>query len=66
MNPEVSSESVPENAGPRTAAITEDIASAIVQVIDVCTKRGAFEGSELLPVGTLRNKIVSLFPKETK
>lgn len=32
-----------------------DIA-AVVQVIDVVTKRGAFEGSELEAVGVLRNR----------
>lgn len=32
-----------------------DIA-AVVQVIDVVTKRGAFEGSELEAVGLLRNR----------
>ena len=32
-----------------------DIA-AVVQVIDVVTKRGAFEGSELEAVGILRNR----------
>ncbi len=30
---------------------------AIVSIIDVCSKRGAFEGSELETVGGLRNRI---------
>lgn len=34
-----------------------DIAAA-VQVIDVVTKRGAFEGAELEAVGILRNRFV--------
>lgn len=29
----------------------------VVQIIDACTKRGAFEGNELLTVGQLRNKV---------
>jgi len=30
--------------------------AAVVQIIDVVTKRGAFEGTELEAVGVLRNK----------
>lgn len=30
-----------------------------VQVIDICTKRGAFEGPELEQVGALRNRLVA-------
>lgn len=33
----------------------QDIAF-VVQLIDVCTKRGAFEGNELTSVGTVREK----------
>lgn len=29
----------------------------VVQIIDACTKRGAFEGNELVTVGQLRNKV---------
>lgn len=29
----------------------------MVNLIDVCTKRGAFEGTELKTVGTLREKL---------
>ena len=29
----------------------------VVQIVDACTKRGAFEGSELATVGQLRNKV---------
>lgn len=40
----------------------------IVNIIDTCTKRGAFEGSELATVGQLRNKVEvfvkSNMPKE--
>ena len=35
-----------------------DIA-ACVQIIDIVTKRGAFEGSELGDVGTVRNRLAA-------
>jgi hypothetical protein len=31
--------------------------AVVLQIIDVCSKRGAFEGNELKDVGTLRNRI---------
>ena len=31
--------------------------SAMVSIIDICSKRGAFEGSELETVGALRSRI---------
>ena len=33
--------------------------SAMVSIIDICSKRGAFEGSELETVGTLRSRIAA-------
>jgi len=36
----------------------QDIAT-VVQVIDICSKRGAFEGSELEAVGAVRTRIVA-------
>jgi hypothetical protein len=35
----------------------QDIATC-VQVIDICSKRGGFEGQEMEAVGSLRNRIV--------
>lgn len=35
-----------------------DIA-ACIQIIDIVTKRGAFEGSELSDVGTVRNRLAA-------
>ena len=32
---------------------------AIVSIIDICSKRGAFEGSELETVGTLRSRVAA-------
>lgn len=45
--------------------------AAMVQVIDVCSKRGAFEGSELESVGVLRGRVVKFIeankpPEEEK
>lgn len=31
----------------------------VVNVIDVCTERGAFKGNELLAVGTIREKFAA-------
>ena len=33
--------------------------SGAVSVIDICTKRGAFEGPELADVGALRNRLAA-------
>ena len=35
----------------------QDMAS-MVQIVDICSKRGAFEGPELEAVGGLRNRLV--------
>ena len=37
--------------------ITLQDLAMMVNIIDLVTKRGAFEGAELLPVGTLREKL---------
>ena len=45
----------------------QDIAT-MAQIVDLCSKRGAFEGQELEAVGGLRNRIVAFLeanqPKE--
>ena len=38
----------------------QDIATS-VQVIDICSKRGGFEGVELETVGALRTRLVTFF-----
>jgi hypothetical protein len=47
----------------------QDIA-ACVQIIDIVTKRGAFEGAELSDVGTVRNRLSAFLeankPAETE
>ncbi|RPG28977.1 MAG: hypothetical protein CBB72_016270 [Muricauda sp. TMED12] len=44
--------------------------NAMVQIIDICSKRGAFEGSELESVGMVRGRIATFVqantPKEAK
>lgn len=42
-----------------------DIAS-MVQVIDVCSKRGAFEGPELQMIGQLRTKLAGILEAAQK
>lgn len=32
----------------------------VVNIIDACSKRGAFEGSELLAVGQIRDKFANI------
>jgi hypothetical protein len=32
---------------------------AAIQIIDICSKRGAFEGTELESVGALRSRLVA-------
>jgi hypothetical protein len=45
----------------------QDIAT-MVQIVDICSRRGGFEGQELEAVGGLRNRIVKFLnaaaPKE--
>lgn len=38
--------------------MNEDNIKAMVQLIDVCAKRGAFEASEFQTVGDLRSQLV--------
>ena len=41
-----------------SVAVTYEDLSNIVNIIDIVTKRGAFEGNELSSVGALRDKLV--------
>ena len=40
--------------------------STMVQIIDLCSKRGGFEGPELEAVGGLRNRVVTFLNAATK
>jgi len=46
-----------ENAEEQVQLSLQDIAT-MVQIIDICSKRGGFEGPELEAVGGLRNRVV--------
>lgn len=52
-------------AAPEGASIGLADISAMLQVIDVVVKRGAINGDEMVPVGTLRQKLVD-FLKEAQ
>ena len=43
----------------------QDIAT-MVQIIDICSKRGGFEGPELEAVGGLRNRVVAFLNEASK
>ena len=43
----------------------QDIATC-VQIIDICSRRGGFEGQELEVVGGLRNRIVKFLNETSK
>jgi hypothetical protein len=47
------------------ASITLNDLQIIVNMIDVCTKRGAFEGNELLTVGQIREKVTAVIKLNT-
>jgi len=49
-----------------TPSLAPQDLSILVQFIDVCCKRGAFEGSELEAVGGARNRIVALLQTQPK
>jgi len=56
MSEEQVNDTAVEQEAPPSLGIND--LAAMVQVIDVCSKRGAFEGAELESVGLLRGRIV--------
>jgi hypothetical protein len=46
--------------------VSLDVVKAVVQLIDVCSKRGAFEGGELSTVGKIRDEILAAAQDELK
>jgi len=40
--------------------VSKEELQAVVQIIDICSRRGAFEGAELQGVGALRSRLVSI------
>lgn len=49
----------------QTTAISLNDLQMLVNIIDVCTKRGAFQGDELLPVGQVREKLAAFIKMNT-
>lgn len=50
-------EAAPEEQAAPSLSL-QDIAT-VAQIIDICSKRGAFEGGELEAVGAVRNRVVA-------
>ena len=51
---------------PMGAQLSLQDISTMVQVIDLCSKRGGFEGPELEAVGGLRSRIVAFLEEASK
>lgn len=51
-------------ATPPPQLTLQDIAAAL-QIIDICSKRGAFEGAELSAIGQVRDKIATFLKAAT-
>lgn len=47
-----------ENAEEQQVQLSLQDIATMVQIIDICSKRGGFEGPELEAVGGLRNRVV--------
>lgn len=54
----MSEENTQPEAAPASGLSLNDLAAA-VQIIDICTKRGAFEGTELEVVGGVRGRLTA-------
>ena len=65
MAEEAQTQEAPTPTGAEAGLSLQDI-SAMVQVIDVVSQRGAIRGDELVPVGTLRNKLVGFLTEAQK
>lgn len=48
------------------AELTLNDLMGVVQIIDLASTRGAFRGEELLPVGTLRERVAKYVNDEQK
>ena len=54
-----------ENTVQETTGLSLQDLAAVVQVIDLCSQRGAFQGSELEAVGGLRGRIQAFVASNT-
>jgi len=57
MSEEVNTTEATEEAAPVQLSLAD--LAAVVQIIDVASKRGAFEGAELESVGGVRNRLAA-------
>lgn len=55
----------PAGQGAAPAQLGLNDLAAVVQMIDVCSKRGAFEGAELAAIGALRTRFVDFLKANT-
>ena len=55
-----------ENAETEAVQLSLQDIATMVQIIDICSKRGGFEGQELEAVGGLRNRIVTFLNAASK
>ena len=55
-----------ENAETEQVQLSLQDISTMVQIIDICSKRGGFEGPELEAVGGLRNRTVKFLNAASK
>ena len=62
MNDEVKNPEVAAEAAPVQLALAD--LAAVVSIIDITTKRGAFEGSELESVGGVRNRLAAFLQSQ--
>lgn len=65
MAEDVKTENAPETQAEPVQLSLQDIAT-MVQIIDLCSKRGGFEGPELEAVGGLRNRVVGFLQEAQK
>ena len=55
-----------ENAETEAVQLSLQDIATMVQIIDICSKRGGFEGQELEAVGGLRNRTVTFLNAASK
>jgi len=55
-----------ENAETEQVQLSLQDIATMVQIIDICSKRGGFEGPELEAVGGLRNRVVTFLNEASK
>ena len=55
-----------ENAETEAVQLSLQDIATMVQIIDICSKRGGFEGPELETVGALRNRVVTFLNEASK